>query len=70
LIKEVKMRTYNPITTALTPDSVSKLKKIAERERRSLTNLMRIILEDYIEKQERKKVTYRQKGNKKKIEYT
>ena len=64
------MRTYNPITTALTPDSVSKLKKIAERERRSLTNLMRIILEDYIEKQERKKVTYRQKGNKKKIEYT
>ena len=56
------MRTYNPITTALTPDSVSKLKKIAERERRSLTNLMRIILEDYIEKQEKEESNIQAEG--------
>lgn len=56
------MRTYNPISTALSDHTVSKLKKIAERERRSLTNLMRIILEDYIEKQEKEESNIQAEG--------
>lgn len=46
------MKQYKPTTTALLSTTRDKLKEIAKRENRTPANLMRMIIEDYLEKLE------------------